>query len=175
MKSLLAYAELNDGDTDPGNNGPIQPSGGFPESSRKHAVGFLSQTTKSRVRLHSLTDLLLRVPPDATPEGARVCVYAGRGQNHSPLVDQKLKILIVVMNRVRYFTIDPSSAASLAPFIQAENTLGIEISASISPVPIKVSSRLRSPAQIKTRRRTKVRKTKAGARSRRARARSRRS
>jgi len=161
MAPLLAYVELKIRDTDGGNNGPIQPGGGFPEH-RKHAVGFLSLATpKSKVRLRTLADLRLRVAQGASPDGARICVYSGKGENPTPLVDQNSITLRAIGSRVRFFAIDPSSTAGIDPFIQANNTVGIEISSPPGPVPIKVSSALGAPAKAKTRSRTKARKSKA--------------
>lgn len=169
MQSLVAYEEMEGPDDNPGNNGPIQPTGGGPAHgprNRKHAVGVLRRaSSKSRVLLRTLADLRLKVPPGAKPGRAKICVYKGKGQNPHPL-GEDFMTLQVNNGRVRQFIIDPSSAPRVARHIRAGNTLGIEISAPLSLVPIVVSSRLRNPARVKTNK-ARSKKPKKAARSRR--------
>lgn len=143
MAKLLAFVPLPSGPvSDPGSNGPIPPSGNEPEpAAKKHAVGFLVEaTSQSKVVLLSLADLRLQLPPNSSPNGARVVVYHGKGEvlNPAPLVQQTN--LVQDGGSGSRFKMNKTIASKAAAVVVAGNTVGIEINSEFSAIPLMVSS-----------------------------------
>jgi hypothetical protein len=157
MADSIGYERIVDPtDDNPGGTGPIQPGGGDPhghlKGPRKHAVGFLTRpNSRSTVVFQKIEDLRFTIPRGAKADDARIVIYPGKGQKMRTLGQQ-----IVTLERetgpVPHFKIDPSTVPNISPHLRPGNTLGLEIGAPISNIPIKVSSVFRGNAKTTAKR-----------------------
>lgn len=167
MSQLLAFVLLHDHGpvTNPGNNGPIQPTGGNePDLFKKHAVGFLAQATSSQQTvLLGLADLRIVLPSSARPDGARIVVYHGKGQVLKPKLPLVQTTDLVPDGAARRFKIAENVIAAASSLVTAGNTIGIEVNARLTQIPIGVSSVKKfsaaKPAKRKTHRKPLKTKT----------------
>ena len=141
MQQLLALERLpdhanrkkdKDPDTNPGNNGPINPAGtgggNNPGHHVAHAYEFLTAPTPQlTLRIYTLADLRIIIKADAQPEHGRIAIYPGHGDNPVPLFMSPLKVE-PVPGANRTFQIPSSVVQAAEPLVVAGHTLGLEFS-----------------------------------------------
>jgi hypothetical protein len=130
------FLELQDEpDTNPGNNGGIDPSGtgggNFPNPPTAHEYGLFTnrpQQNRRLLRVSSLADLRIKIERDA-PQRGRIAIYGGRTHNPIPLFLAPLQVEPIPGDpttlKIPDVIVQTVQALNL---FAAEHTLGIELS-----------------------------------------------